>query len=136
MKNKIHIKSIILGMAGIATLLIIWQVVSIIIVNKNALPAPSLVINAFFKSFGKPIGTMTIMGHVWMSLQRVIIGYGVATAIGIFLGLLMAWSKKVKAVIKPLFELIRPIPPLAWIPMAIIWFGIGDMRVQKVWILF
>lgn len=134
MKKRAGKTSLILGSAGILSLLIIWQIVSMVIINKNALPSPVLVIKDFFKSFIEPIGPMTIVGHVAMSLLRVVVGYMVAAFLGIFLGLLMAWSRTIEAIIKPIFELIRPIPPLAWIPMAIIWFGIGEMT--KYFIIF
>lgn len=134
MKGKTDKASILLGIAGIITFVLIWQGISMVIVNKNALPSPVLVVEQFIQSFVKPIGTMTIIGHIGNSLLRVLIGYTVAAVLGIFLGLLMAWSKTAEAIIKPVFELIRPIPPLAWIPMAIIWFGIGETT--KYFIIF
>lgn len=132
--RKIDRSSLLLGLAGIATLFVVWQLVSGMIVNKNALPAPAAVFARLFQSFVKPIGPYNIFGHIAMSLQRVMIGYLAAAVSGITLGLLMAWFKSVEAVIKPIFELIRPIPPLAWIPMAIIWFGIGELT--KYFIIF
>jgi ABC-type nitrate/sulfonate/bicarbonate transport system permease component len=59
------------------------------------------------------------------SLYRVALGYAVAALLAIPLGLLMGWSSRLLRMVRPLFELIRPIPPLAWIPIAILWFGIG-----------
>jgi len=59
------------------------------------------------------------------SLYRVALGYAVAALLGIPLGLLMGWSTGLLRMIRPLVELVRPIPPLAWIPIAILWFGIG-----------
>ena len=54
------------------------------------------------------------------------LGFAVAVAIGVPLGLLMGWSRRAEAFINPVFLLIRPIPPLAWIPLAILWLGLGD----------
>lgn len=133
-KIKTDKTGLLLGAAGIVTLFLIWQGISSVIVNKNALPSPMVVFVRFFKSFVQPIGPYTIIGHVGMSLQRVVIGYLAATVLGVSIGLLMAWFKSAEALIKPLFELIRPIPPLAWIPMAIIWFGIGELT--KYFIIF
>ena len=50
----------------------------------------------------------------------------VAVGTGVPLGLLMGWNRKAEALINPVFTLIRPIPPLAWIPLAILWLGLGD----------
>lgn len=63
--------------------------------------------------------------HIYYSLLRVVWGFFLALFIAIPLGLLMGWSRTVRAMLEPLVELIRPIPPLAWIPLSILWFGIG-----------
>lgn len=133
-KKKIDKSAFLLGLAGILTLLAVWQIVSMVIVNKNALPAPATVLGRFLQSFTKEIGTYTITGHILISLKRVAVGYMIAAASGIVIGMLMACSEMAEALIRPLFELIRPIPPLAWIPMAIIWFGIGETT--KYFIIF
>jgi NitT/TauT family transport system permease protein len=60
------------------------------------------------------------------SLRRVAIGYGAAVVIGIPLGLCLGWFPAVNQVVNPLLQILRPISPIAWIPVAIIFFGIGD----------
>jgi ABC-type nitrate/sulfonate/bicarbonate transport system permease component len=63
--------------------------------------------------------------HVLYSLERVLWGYGLAVLVAVPLGVLMGWSRRVRDGVEPLVEILRPIPPLAWIPIAILWFGIG-----------
>ena len=72
--------------------------------------------------------------HIFDSLKRVLMAVGTATVLGVPLGLAMGWSPRFRNVVDPLLEFIRPIPPLAWIPLSILWFGIGD--VQIVYIIF
>ena len=60
------------------------------------------------------------------SLRRVLVGFFIASACGIALGLGMGWNRTVEALLRPVFELLRPIPPLAWISLAIVWFGLGE----------
>jgi len=60
------------------------------------------------------------------SLRRVAIGYFAAVALGIPLGLLFGWYPAVNQVVNPVVQLLRPISPIAWIPVAIIFFGVGD----------
>ena len=72
--------------------------------------------------------------HIFDSLKRVLMAVGTATLLGVPLGLAMGWSPRFRNVVDPLLEFIRPIPPLAWIPLSILWFGIGD--VQIVYIIF
>ena len=69
------------------------------------------------------------------SLRLVVLGFAVASAVtGVPLGLLMGWSRRAEALINPVFLLIRPIPPLAWIPLAILWLGLGDAaKIMVIW---
>lgn len=67
----------------------------------------------------------TLGQHVKSSLILAITGYIVAAGFGAMLGLLMGWFKKVDRIVQPIFEIFRPIPPISWIPLSILWFGIG-----------
>jgi ABC-type nitrate/sulfonate/bicarbonate transport system permease component len=74
---------------------------------------------------GMPPGRF-LFEHIIYSLYRVLLGFSVAAVIAIPLGIFMGISERCRSIIDPLVEIIRPIPPLAWIPIAILWFGIGD----------
>lgn len=63
--------------------------------------------------------------HIFYSLLRVAYGYAAAVAVALPLGILMGWSRFIRQALEPIIEAVRPIPPLAWIPIAILWFGIG-----------
>jgi NitT/TauT family transport system permease protein/taurine transport system permease protein len=72
--------------------------------------------------------------HVLHSLKLVALGFVVAAGTGVPLGLLMGWSRRAEALVNPVFSLIRPIPPLAWIPLAILWLGLGDgAKILVIW---
>jgi taurine transport system permease protein len=72
--------------------------------------------------------------HVLHSVKLVLFGFAAATLVGIPLGLAMGWSRSFEAFVNPAFLLIRPIPPLAWIPLAIVWLGLGDAaKVLIIW---
>ena len=74
---------------------------------------------------GMPPGR-TLPMHAWMSLTRVLTGTGLAVALGTPIGLALGASPRLRGLIMPLVDFIRPIPPLAWIPLAILWFGLGN----------
>lgn len=93
---------------------------------KDTFPAPAEVFKMLFLSFTEPIGVYTIWGHIAWSLYRVAVGFILAAVSGVAVGIAMGSSKMGEAIIKPLFEFLRPIPPIAWIPLAILWFGIGE----------
>lgn len=71
--------------------------------------------------------TGRLFKYVVASLFRVTWGYLLAAAVGIPLGLLLGWFKRTEAAVGPLFQFLRPISPLAWTPLAILWFGVGDL---------
>ena len=68
----------------------------------------------------------SLWDHIASSLFRVGSGYLLAAAVAIPLGLLMGWFKGVFATLNPLIQILRPISPIAWIPLAILWFGVGN----------
>ncbi len=67
----------------------------------------------------------TLVRHIFVSLSRVILGFGIATAIAIPLGIGMGLSRRFLLFVEPVVEFLRPVPPLALIPLAVVWFGIG-----------
>jgi len=77
----------------------------------------------------------TLLTHAWVSMEEAFLGYILALAIGLPLGLMMGWFSAVRGLARPIFELVRPIPPIAWIPLTIFWFGIGlGGKVFIIWI--
>jgi ABC-type nitrate/sulfonate/bicarbonate transport system permease component len=73
-------------------------------------------------TYGLSIYSAEYYRHIWVSLRRVSIAFLLATAIGVPLGLFLGWSHRFKEYVFPVFELLRPIPPLSWVPLAIIMF--------------
>ena len=72
--------------------------------------------------------------HFLHSCWLVLMGFAAAVTTGVPLGILMGWSRRAEALINPVFLLLRPIPPLAWIPLAIVWLGLGDAaKVLVIW---
>jgi NitT/TauT family transport system permease protein len=89
------------------------------------MPGPTQVINEWFSrdpTYGTSIFTEEYYLHIWVSIRRVAIAFFLATAIGVPLGLFLGWSQRFKDYVFPVFELLRPIPPLAWVPLAIVIF--------------
>jgi ABC-type nitrate/sulfonate/bicarbonate transport system permease component len=108
-------------------LILVWQGLSSVqVIPSYKLPSPVEILLGFrdILIVGVPPGHL-LHNHMLYSLYRVALGYAVAALLAIPLGLLMGWSPGLLRMIRPLFELVRPIPPLAWIPIAILWFGIG-----------
>ena len=89
------------------------------------MPGPTDVITEWLSpdpSYGLSIYSPEYYQHIWVSWRRVSIAFLLATATGVPLGLFLGWSQRFKDYVFPVFELLRPIPPLAWVPLAIIMF--------------
>jgi NitT/TauT family transport system permease protein len=106
---------------SIFTAILTWQFIAVVIVKDNLfLPSFTDVLFSFFKEIES--GAVFIAFSI--SLMHFAIGLVSAFIIGIPVGIMMGWFKSVNLISDPLIEIIRPIPPLAWIPFAIIWFGL------------
>jgi NitT/TauT family transport system permease protein len=91
----------------------------------SQMPGPTAVISEWLSpdpTYGLSIYSPQYYQHIWVSWRRVSIAFILATAMGVPLGLLLGWSQQFKEYVFPVFELLRPIPPLAWVPLAIIMF--------------
>jgi ABC-type nitrate/sulfonate/bicarbonate transport system permease component len=98
------------------------------------LPSPQSVVVAFTQMLFKPYLGATVLGHALSSLEVVLAGWAIAGVIGLPLGVMLGWSKRVRWIVFPIFQVLRPIPPIAWIPLALVWFGIGDQ--SRIFVVF
>ena len=74
----------------------------------------------------KPLLDGTLLRYSIASVYRVAVGFGLAAAVGIPLGLWAGWSLRAAEAVNPLIQGLRPISPIAWIPIAVLWFGVKD----------
>jgi ABC-type nitrate/sulfonate/bicarbonate transport system permease component len=119
------------GAIGTLLFLAVWELAARLIWrDPQVLPSPSQALMASYML----ITPGQLMGHVGASLFRIFTGFAIAAVAGIVLGIVVGWSPRLNAVLRPFVELLRPIPPLAWIPIAIIWFGLGET--SKVFVIF
>jgi NitT/TauT family transport system permease protein len=121
-QNKMKgLKQSLPSIVVIAVVVGIWW--AIVVATKSAIfPTPWQVV----------AGTMelvedgTLWEHIGASLMRVGAGFGLAVALAIPLGLWMGWVRGAYVTLNPVFQILRPISPIAWIPIAILWFGVGN----------
>jgi len=105
--------------AGIA---LWWIAVAGGFANPALLPAPGTVI----KAFAEMTLDGTIFKHVGVSVARALGGFLLAAAIAVPLGILVGRSRWVFALVDPWVEMLRPVPPIAFLPLVVLWFGIGE----------
>lgn len=116
-------KRVGLGAASVITVIALYTLLTARAGNNPALtPPPGDVISALWKS----IQDGNLVDAIGSSLGRIAVGYVVGAGSAVILGSLMGWFPLVEYVFDPLVEAVRPIPPLAYIPLVLIWFGIGE----------
>ncbi|WP_440892184.1 taurine ABC transporter permease TauC [Aeromonas dhakensis] len=110
-----------------ALLALWWLVARLGLISPLFLPPPAQVLQQFATLAG-PQGFMdaTLWQHLVASLQRILIALAAATLCGVTVGLAMGLSPTLRGMLDPLIELYRPVPPLAYLPLMVIWFGIGE----------
>jgi ABC-type nitrate/sulfonate/bicarbonate transport system permease component len=114
------------GLVGLALFLAVWTLLSVSgLVPRQFLPAPLDVIARFVALLTTPFAGATLPQHLASSLQRYLWGMLLAAAVGIPLGLLMGWFRLLDDVVSPIFDGLRFIAPIAWVPFAALWFGTG-----------
>ena len=111
-----------LGWATLLAFLVLWKLVHASgVFPPWAFPSPEQVVMAFVKT----LRNGELLKNTWASVGRQIVGVVLAAIVGIPLGVALGSSRNARAALLPLCRLMYPIPGIAWIPLAILWFGIG-----------
>ncbi|EMR2425142.1 taurine ABC transporter permease TauC [Klebsiella pneumoniae] len=121
-------RQLTLSVATLAVLLAVWWAVAALqLISPLFLPTPGQVLQKLITIAG-PQGFMdaTLWQHLAASLTRIVIALLAAVLIGVPVGIAMGLNSTVRGILDPLIELYRPVPPLAYLPLMVIWFGIGE----------
>jgi len=126
-KKHIQYRDIMLAISGVLLFFLIWEMLVITgIVSSKKLCDVLTVMKLFVVKMSDPDPDgAVLLVNIWSSLEIALCGFGLAIIIGIPLGWLMGWYRGIDAFVRPVFEIIRPIPPVSWIPLTIVWMGIG-----------
>lgn len=116
----------VLYLVSIVGLLLIWHYSVVSLVYSKYMPTPEMVLRELWRIAHENLAGKDLWGHLWSSLHRVLIGFAIGSAVGVPLGLFMALNRYINGLVKPVFDLIKPMPPISWISLAILWFGIGE----------
>lgn len=120
--TALYLTTLVLGIA-------IWTI-SALVSNNILAPTPVQVV----QSFGEAIGDGTLWQNTWASVQRVVVGFLLGIAVAIPAGFLMGWYRLGRGLLEPWVQFFRTIPPLALIPLVIVFLGIGEPA--KIFVIF
>ncbi|MDR1490831.1 MAG: ABC transporter permease [Desulfovibrio sp.] len=118
---------------SLCTFFLLWDRVAAWQVFGDSLARPHAVAGKLYDLSQVKFAGTNLAGHIWASTRRVLVGFTLASAIAVPLGLFMALNKYVNAVVKPIFDLFKPMPPIAWVSISILWFGVGEF--SKIFII-
>ena|SRR5271165_1684999 len=128
-RRRARIRRLAIGAAGLIGLAVAWQIAATLIGDAVFLPSVTQTVHAFlhywdrpYPSQGKPLWYDAVI-----SLRRIVIGFAIGVVAGVTLGAAMSASRVARHLVDPVIEVLRPLPPLAFIPLFIIWFGIGEL---------
>ena len=122
-KRKIITEKVVLPIAVLVIVVALWQFIARLgVFPTSMLPAPTSVLSGAVELAKQGV----LFEHIYASLYRVFAGFISAAILGIPLGLLLGSYRKAKFAFDPLIQILRPISPIAWIPLAILWFGVGN----------
>jgi ABC-type nitrate/sulfonate/bicarbonate transport system permease component len=126
-RGREAVQAALLRGGALASLLVAWTVFSWVnqsweLVNPVLIPTPWEVAVSGYDLSRQGV----LLQHLRVSLLRVLAGFGLAAAAALALGMLGGMSPLIRAIIEPLIEFLRPIPPLAFLPMFLVWFGLGE----------
>lgn len=111
---------------SLCSFFLLWDRVAAGQVFGDSLARPHIVLQKLYDLSQIKFAGTNLAGHIWASTQRVLIGFTMASVLAVPLGLFMALNKYANAIVKPIFDLFKPMPPIAWVSISILWFGVGE----------
>ncbi|MEG0233622.1 MAG: taurine ABC transporter permease TauC [Hafnia sp.] len=125
-KSAIPSNVIISTLTLLAILLAWWGVTAMQLISPLFLPAPQQVLKQLVSISTQGFMDATLGQHLAASLGRILIALLAAVVIGVPVGIAMGLNPTVRGILDPIIEIYRPVPPLAYLPLMVIWFGIGE----------
>jgi ABC-type nitrate/sulfonate/bicarbonate transport system permease component len=128
-RRRAHSRRLATGAAGLLVLVLIWQLAATLLADPVTLPSATQTAQTFVHYLGRPYPSQgdPLWFDALTSLRRILIGFAIGVTAGVVLGSAMSASRVIRHLIDPVIEVLRPLPPLAFIPLFIIWFGIGEL---------
>lgn len=123
-------RSVAISIATTIALFALWYFATSVLglMKPLFLPSPNAILNRFLQIANEPFGGGTLWEHTWASFVRVFSAFAFSCVTAIPIGILMGVNRVVRGVFDPPIEFYRPIPPLAYLPLMVIWFGIGELN--------
>lgn len=111
---------------------VLWQIVAVN--GKTMLPTPFETLKRLLVVWSSSIAKVPMIVHVGISVRRIVLAILLAVGFGVPFGVALGWNNTFRAIFKPIFEILRPIPPISLVPLVTLWFGTGE--ISRIIIIF
>lgn len=122
-----RVPSVVISLATILAVIAIWYLVTATgMVTETQLPSPAALFSRLRDLVADGYQGVSLWGQIGASLSRTLVGFVIGSVLGVIIGLLAGYSRVLSAMITPIMAFVRPIPPIAFIPMVVLYFGLGE----------
>ena len=117
-----------ISVASVLVILGVWTLVTNLnLVGGVYLPSPQALVRTLWQLVQNGYQRIPLWEHIGMSLFRALAGFGLGVVLGIPVGLITGYNRSADAAVSPIMAFVRPIPPIAFIPMVVLYFGLGEL---------
>lgn len=121
-QDFMQLRNLVLKLITLGAVIGIWQLASVYYNNNLLLPSPVKTAKALFLA----VQDLSTLKNLLLTLKRLLTGLGIALFIGLTVGFVMGYSRTLLKLIDPVVSCVRQVPMMAWVPLTIVWFGLGD----------
>jgi ABC-type nitrate/sulfonate/bicarbonate transport system permease component len=137
LKRRAQLRRLLVGTSGVVGLLVVWELAALVLNDSVIFPTVTHTARTFAHYFNHRYPSLSppLWQDLLISLRRILIGFFLGVVAGVLTGALMFSNRTIRQLADPIIEIIRPLPPLAFIPLLIVWFGIGELPKEALIVL-
>jgi ABC-type nitrate/sulfonate/bicarbonate transport system permease component len=137
LKRRAKLRRLLIGTSGVIAFIALWEIAALILNDSVIFPTVSLTARTFAHYFNHRYPSLSppLWQDLLISLRRILIGFVIGVVAGVLIGALMFSNRTIRQLTDPIIEIVRPLPPLAFIPLLIVWFGIGELPKEALIVL-
>jgi ABC-type nitrate/sulfonate/bicarbonate transport system permease component len=136
-RRRAQLRRVLTGTAGVIGFVVVWEIAALILNDSVIFPTVTQTAHTFAHYFNHRYPSLSppLWQDLLISLRRILIGFVIGALAGVLIGALMFSNRTIRHLTDPVIEIIRPLPPLAFIPLLIVWFGIGELPKEALIVL-
>ncbi len=137
LRRRAQLRRVLIGTSGVAGFVVLWEIAALILNDSVIFPTVTQTAHTFAHYFNHRYPSLSppLWQDLLISLRRILVGFVIGVTAGVLIGALMFSNRTIRQLTDPVIEIIRPLPPLAFIPLLIVWFGIGELPKEALIVL-